>query len=246
MWIKICGNTNLDDAQLAASLGADALGFIFAPSKRRVTPAQVAAITPHLPPTVERVGVFQGHTVAEIAAIVSQAGLTGVQLHDAAASSFGGPGHPENGSIAQQLRHALGDRIRVIQSLHWSVVPGSTPGANLLEEDPAANLQSVKINQQVASLASAAAVDCVLIDSRVGAATGGTGIPFDWSAARSVFSGKPAHDRLILAGGLDPENVAQAIQMLRPWGVDAVSGVEASAGRKDAKKLAAFIENARA
>ena len=49
LWIKICGNTSLDDAQLAAEAGADAVGFVFAPSPRRVTPQQVAAIVPHLP-----------------------------------------------------------------------------------------------------------------------------------------------------------------------------------------------------
>ena len=58
MWIKICANTNLADAQLAAELGADAVGFVFAPSKRQVTAAEVAQITPHLPTHVERVGVF--------------------------------------------------------------------------------------------------------------------------------------------------------------------------------------------
>ena len=67
MWVKICGNTNLEDAALAAELGADAVGFVFAESKRRVTAAQVAAITPHLRAGVERVGVFHSHDAEEIA-----------------------------------------------------------------------------------------------------------------------------------------------------------------------------------
>ena len=58
LWIKICGNTSLEDALLAAEAGADAVGFVFAPSPRRVTAAQVAAIVPHLPPTLEKIGVF--------------------------------------------------------------------------------------------------------------------------------------------------------------------------------------------
>src|ERR1017187_5258554 len=81
MWVKICGNTNLEDAAHAARLGADAVGFVFAASKRQVTAAQVGAITPHLPFGVERVGVFYSHEPEEIARVVSDAGLTAVQLH---------------------------------------------------------------------------------------------------------------------------------------------------------------------
>ncbi len=81
MWIKICANTNLDDAKLAAELGADAVGFVFAPSVRRVTAAEVSRITPHLPDSVERVGVFASHTAEEIAQTVKEAGLDAVQLH---------------------------------------------------------------------------------------------------------------------------------------------------------------------
>src|SRR5882757_7546527 len=81
MWIKICANTNLDDAALAAELGADALGFVFAPSSRRVTPQQVAAITPHLPATVEKIGVFYTLDPEEIVSAIRTAGLTGAQLH---------------------------------------------------------------------------------------------------------------------------------------------------------------------
>jgi phosphoribosylanthranilate isomerase len=69
MWVKICGNTSLEDAQLSAQLGADAVGFVFAPSPRQVTAAQVAAITPHLPAHVERVGVFHARDAGQIAAI---------------------------------------------------------------------------------------------------------------------------------------------------------------------------------
>ena len=81
MWIKICGNTSLADAQHAANSGASALGFIFAPSPRRVTVDQVRAISPHLPRNVERYGVFVDATFDEIAATVHDADLTGVQLH---------------------------------------------------------------------------------------------------------------------------------------------------------------------
>src|SRR5579871_3685696 len=81
MWIKICANTNLEDALFAASAGADAIGFVFAESKRRVTVDQVAAITPHLPREVEKIGVFVDADFDELVKTVEIAGLTGVQLH---------------------------------------------------------------------------------------------------------------------------------------------------------------------
>src|SRR5277367_1331317 len=83
MWVKICANTNLQDALLAAELGADAVGFVFAPSKRQVTAEQVAAITPELPSSVCKVGVFATKDAAEIVAAVERAGLNAVQLHGA-------------------------------------------------------------------------------------------------------------------------------------------------------------------
>ena len=77
LWIKICANTSLADAMVAAEAGADAVGFVFAPSPRRVTAEQVAAIVPELPATLEKIGVFVGASVDEIAATVEAAGLTG-------------------------------------------------------------------------------------------------------------------------------------------------------------------------
>ena len=74
---------------------------------------------------------------------------------------------------------------------------------------------------------------------------GGTGRSFNWVKARSVLSSQPEL-RVIVAGGLDPENVGEAIRVLGPWGVDVASGVESEPGRKDFDKLKRFIENARA
>ena len=83
MWVKICANTNLEDALLAVELGADAVGFVFAPSKRRVTVEQVAEITAALPEGVEKVGVFTSTDAMEIVDAAEGAGLTVVQLHSA-------------------------------------------------------------------------------------------------------------------------------------------------------------------
>jgi phosphoribosylanthranilate isomerase len=89
-------------------------------------------------------------------------------------------------------------------------------------------------------------VDAILVDSRTETAVGGTGKSYDWAAARLSLFGRAEELMLIAAGGLTPDNVAEAIATLRPWGVDVVSGVEVAPGRKDAAKVKAFIANARA
>jgi phosphoribosylanthranilate isomerase len=216
MWIKICANTNLDDAALAVELGADALGFVFAPSSRRVTAQQVAAITPHLPATIEKIGVFDTLDAEEIASTVRLTGLTGAQLH-------GGFSPRAIAALKAQL-----PSLRIIQTTHWNHDGHSAEA----------------FSQQLVELHAAANIDAVLIDSRTATASGGTGVPFDWNAAGKALSA-PGHKRLIVAGGLNPGNVQQAIALLEPWGVDVATGVEARPGRKDPEKLAAFIANAR-
>jgi phosphoribosylanthranilate isomerase len=220
MWIKICANTNLPDAQLAAELGADAVGFVFAPSKRQVTAAEVASITPHLPTHIERVGVFPALSAEAIAQQAQQAGLTAVQLH-------GGV----NLALLQHLDKLFNNKIAIIQTVHWQV------------DGDAANVASV--SQQLQEIAEQGITRRVLIDSKIGNATGGTGTPFDWNAAREVFSNAGKGLKLIVAGGLRPDNVADATQRLEPWGVDVASGVEETPGHKSHEKLAAFIRNAR-
>jgi len=81
-----------------------------------------------------------------------------------------------------------------------------------------------------------------LLDTYVEDAHGGTGKAFDWALALPVVN---AGLRVLLSGGLGPENVAEAVRRVRPFGVDVSSGVEASPGRKDSEKVRAFIENAR-
>ena len=100
MWVKVCANTSLEDAQLAAAVGADAVGFVFAESVRRVTLAQVREITPKLAEEIEKLGVFVDTGFDEIVRTVEECGLTGVQLHAA--------NHP---ALASRLReHFSGTR----------------------------------------------------------------------------------------------------------------------------------------
>jgi phosphoribosylanthranilate isomerase len=221
MWIKICGNTNLDDAALAVELGADALGFVFAASPRRVTPEQVAAITPHLPATVERIGVFDTDALDEIVATVRTAGLTGVQVHRGYSP----------GLIASLAARLPG--VRLIQTSHWNV-----------DADQLAEASRDASEAAIALLRTDSHIQAVLVDSRTAVASGGTGVAFDWDAARGMLAGL-APMPLVVAGGLTPGNVREAITVLDPWGVDVASGVEARPGVKDPVKLAAFIANSR-
>jgi phosphoribosylanthranilate isomerase len=220
LWIKICANTSLEDAQAAADFGADAVGFVFAPSPRRVTPEQVAVIVPLLPPGLEKIGVFVDATYEEIVTTVESAGLTGVQLHwDAPLELSAG------------LRERFGMELRILRVVHFDTDRGTSVGAHPNFADP--NLADPNI-------------DMILVDSRTANVVGGTGKAFDWSLAANALFAKPGQLKLIAAGGLTPDNVAEAIGTLHPWGVDVVSGVESAPGRKDSAKVRAFIANARA
>lgn len=220
MWIKICANTNLDDAKMAAELGADAVGFVFAPSVRRVTAKEVAKITPHLPSTLERVGVFDSVYAEEIAAVVREAGLNAVQLH-----------RKWQPTLIGRLNRMFDGRLGIIQTVHWAV-----------NEDESS---AAAVSQQLREIEQEGIADRILIDSKVGQATGGTGVTFDWTAAKNILAGS-GRLKIIVAGGLRQENVTEAIRELRPWGVDVASGVERGPGRKDAARMAAFIDTARA
>jgi len=212
IWVKICGNTSLGDAMLAAEAGADAVGFVFASSPRRVTIEQAGAITAHLPGEIEKIGVFVDASLEEICSAVRNSGLTGVQLHCETT--------PE---LPAQLRRELGSQLRVVRVVHFGP-------------------QAVESAKQLAADAS---IDAILVDSRTATLVGGTGRTFDWMEARDGVFGAGAI-KLIAAGGLTPESVREAIAILRPWGVDVASGVEAVPGRKDPEKVRRFVAHARA
>ncbi len=217
IWIKICGNTSLENALVAAEAGADAVGFVFAPSPRRVTVEQVAAIVPRLPATVEKIGVFVDAALEEIVSTVQACGLTGVQLHYDA--------EPE---LPSKLRERLGPEARILRVIHFDAE------------------NAAQCTTEIATFSQNPHVDAVLVDVKTTTAAGGTGITFDWVEARkSIFEDTGTQKHLVAAGGLNPANVAEAIATLRPWGVDVVSGVEAAPGRKDAAKVREFVRRAR-
>jgi|SRR5579875_1525926 len=235
MFIKICGTTNLVDAELAIELGADALGFIFAPSKRHMTAEQVGEITRHLPGSIERVGVFTDSDANTIETTVQKAGLTAVQMHWTYA--------PDR---IMALRERLGPGIRLWQVVGFEVDP--------VDEEAAM--------RRFTGLLRAAVLDArlavVLLDTVKGGASGGLGQPFSWWRAGSILKSArlaaqhAAQTRglslplIALAGGLDANNLREAVAAIRPWAVDVVSGVEARPGVKSPDRLRAFIAAAQA
>jgi phosphoribosylanthranilate isomerase len=217
MWIKICGNTSLEDARFAAESGAHAVGFVFAPSPRQVEPKLVSKITQQLPAHLEKYGVFVDAGFDEIASTVAECGLTGVQIHRSSDESL-------PARLRQRFAH-FPRGISILRVMHYK------------DHDPI-------FDQQLSELGRNEALDGVLVDSSTARAVGGTGTSFNWLQAQSSFLRAAPHLRLIAAGGLSPENVKQAIQILRPWGVDVVSGVESAPGKKDPAKVQAFIRSA--
>ncbi len=136
LWIKICANTSLEDALVAAEAGADAVGFVFAPSPRRVTPAQVAAIVPHLPTELEKIGVFVDAAFEEIEATAQVSGLTGVQLHFDASPA-----------LVSRLRQRLGAPFRILRVIHFE--PDLAEAASTVLKDP--NIDAILVDSRTAS-----------------------------------------------------------------------------------------------
>lgn len=221
MWIKICGNTSLEDVQMAEEAGADAAGFVFASSPRRVTAGQIAEMMQGVPLDLTQIGVFNTQDFDEIVFALRTAGLHGVQLHGEL-----------DFSLADRLRREFGPRFFLVQTLHWDI--GGDPGR---AQD--------RLRNELRAIARYSAIDAVLLDARTPTASGGTGKTFDWKRAREILSSEAGPTRVIVAGGLHPGNVREAILTLRPWGVDVASGVEYAPGKKNHEILKDFIYAAR-
>ena len=195
--IKICGITNEEDALAAARFGADALGFIFAPSPRRIAPEKARQIIKVLPPLVQTVGVFVDEDLGEVSSVAGMCGLDILQFHGS-----------ESADYCDSFDH------RVIKAVR------------------------LRNRQDIKSLAKYdGVVQALLLDTYVPDKVGGTGMTFNWEWA--LEAGK--YGRIILAGGLSPENVATAISIVKPYGVDASSSLEQSPGVKDHEKIMQFI-----
>ncbi len=197
MFVKIDGITNEEDALLAIAMGADAVGFVFAPSPRQVAAGLVRDIVRRLPPEVMTVGVFRNEAPQRVVDVMHGTGLRAAQLHG----------------------HETPDDSRFVRQRVAFLIKAFAAG------DPALDH------------ADDYGADAILLDSP----TPGSGEVFDWSLAE----GAPSNRRIILAGGLTPENVADAVKRVEPWGVDVSTGVEKAPGEKDARKVRDFVKNAK-
>ncbi|TWT02261.1 tryptophan synthase subunit beta [Planomicrobium sp. CPCC 101079] len=195
--VKICGL--MEEAHVKAAEGADAIGFVFAPSKRRVSVERANELAKYAPVDIEKIGVFVNASLEEIEKAVEMVPLTMVQLH---------------GDEPDSLVEAI--RVPVVQAF------------------------SIRSKQDVERLKNSVA-DYVLVDAPGTDHRGGSGNVFDWSL---LEGGGIDASKLIVAGGLNPENVRSAIKQTRPFMVDVSSGVETH-GRKDSSKIQKFIQQAK-
>jgi phosphoribosylanthranilate isomerase len=238
-WVKICGMTNLEDALAAADAGADAVGFVFyEKSPRCVTVETAKEIVGKLPKSVEKIGVFVDQNVNPIEVLI-EAGLTGTQ-------SYFTPEEGLAGSAPSSGPKAIGGCLLPANAKFIMALPMS------LFDDPASQIESM-----VGGLARSKAerpefpvpegfFDTFLLVSGSVKQPGGTGQTFDWNKGGAISESMRQNGmKLIVAGGLNSENVGEAINILKPWGVDVVSGVEAAPGKKDPEKVRAFVRAVR-
>ncbi|MBO9343822.1 MAG: phosphoribosylanthranilate isomerase [Roseiflexus sp.] len=207
--VKICGVRTRDHALTAVDAGADMIGLVFAPSRRRIEPDDAAVIAAAVRTAaddrrrqVSLIGVFVNDDVTRIRKIATLCGLDGIQLSG-----------DEPVAYAADLAPFL-----VIKAIRFD---NSAHERDWLSEDQA----HVRL----------------LVDAHVPGSYGGAGVVADWDRAADLARRRP----LLLAGGLTPANVAEAIRYVRPWGVDVSSGVESN-GVKDHQKIRAFVAAARA
>jgi len=218
-WVKICGITNLEDALTAVEAGADALGFVFyEKSPRKVDLEVVGEIAARLPVQLEKVGVFVNESFEHMDSVAMKVGLTAIQLHVET---------PPAGSKKPQMKPA--EKIKRYIAL---------PVRHFFDKEGRFDSFAMSAREDEADKW----VSAFFLDSSTPEQMGGSGRVFDWQAAVPVAEViQQAGFSLVVAGGLTPANVAEAIRVLTPWGVDVASGVESTPGKKDPEKVRAFV-----
>ena len=221
-WVKICGMTNLEDALVAVEAGADAVGFVFyEKSPRCVTVETAREMVGKLPQKVEKVGVFAGDSLESAIDTERKAGLNAIKMYPLTQ-------RPAAGKTVQACASGVGD-LKAYIALPITIFLG----------------EGAKNVAGFSSPRPPGMFDTLFLDSGNSQQPGGTGQTFDWHSASAAVKELSLHQKVVIAGGLNPANVGEAIQILKPWGVDVVSGVEASPGKKDPEKVRAFVRAVR-
>ncbi len=235
-WVKICGMTNLEDALCAVEAGADAVGFVFyEKSPRNVSVDTARQIIDQLPEEIEKIGVFiQGEH--EATDILLKSGLTGMQTYVCGeGDDRGGGGRAIGmGLLPKKARFMTAVPMKFMGNDEEQIRASASNFANWGKNIPG----EISIPDGL--------LRTFVLDSGDVALPGGTGKTFDWHKAVPIAEGmRQGGVKLVVAGGLTPANVGEAISILQPWGVDVVSGVEASPGKKDPEKVRAFVKAVR-
>ena len=227
-WVKICGMTNLEDTLVAVEAGADAVGFVFYEKSPRCVSVETAReIVEKLPPTVEKVGVFVGENLMKAEEVGSSVGLDALQVYTTSGprilevfENVGAwpPSHRKPGQTKIYLALPISQLVVEQVQEQGPTIDMWDPGGEFV---------------------------ALLLDSGGGQQPGGTGVAFDWNRAAATIADLSLRHKVVIAGGLKPQNVGEAIGVLKPWGVDVSSGVEARPGKKDPEKVRAFVRAVR-
>lgn len=214
--VKICGLTRKEDIKYVNELLPDYVGFVFAKSKRQVSLDKAKELINLLDKNIQTVGVFQDENIEKVKNTAAYLKLDIIQLHGS-----------EDKEYAKRLYPS-----KVWKCLSIDVVE-SLDNNNLLQD-------RIKVNQEKLDRLSEYKIEALLVDSSVKGTKGGTGVSFNWDILNELVLNK----KLILAGGLNCDNIEKAIEKLEPYAVDVSSGVEEN-GIKNYNKMKSFIKKVR-
>jgi len=215
VWIKICGITNLEDAICISRLGVNALGFVLSTnSPRRVEPdaaEKIIAVLRGKGIKVPVAGVFVNEKIDRVIQCSKLLRPGYIQLSG-----------DEEEDYMENLRARSG-KIKIIKAIR--IKDKNKNRKDMLDG----------LDEEIDKLKDYA--DFILLDSYRKGIYGGTGVPLDWEMLKNYCNKIP----VILSGGLDPENIKKAVDIVKPFGVDASSGLEIYPGKKDMDKVAGFV-----
>ncbi|WP_410510200.1 phosphoribosylanthranilate isomerase [Methanosarcina hadiensis] len=220
--IKICGIRSPEDIKLAALYGADAVGFITevpVESPRKLDSDAAAALISKVPECLDSVMVIMPENSSRALELIEKVNPDIVQIHS------------DLSPVELEVIRERTD-IPIIKTLTVPAGLGASKIQSLVN----------RLLKEIRELEESGVVDSVLLDSGIAGKTGGTGCIHDWDLSRRIA--EETELPLILAGGLKPENVQEAIKVVSPYAVDTASGVE-TLGKKDAVKIKSFIEEVR-